>query len=84
MAWQFCPKCQTESITWYRVEGHVLTQWYCDNCEYTAEEDESQQRDCPHCKAKESFLLLKDADGFHRWCCKCRRFEPSNETVKTE
>lgn len=79
MSVQFCPKCQIESITWYRVEQPPRTQWLCSQCGYTAEEDEKQEADCPYCQEKKHFLLIKDSDGSHRWCCNCKRFESSNE-----
>ncbi len=81
MACQVCPKCRVKHITWSIDEdASPWTKWYCGNCGYFAEEDESRESDCPHCASTRSWLLVKDIDGFHRWCCICGAFENTTES----
>lgn len=81
MTTQICPKCGKNGLTWYidhDVSSHTL--WRCSLCAYQAEEDEDRMTDCPRCDTEKSFLLLKDADGFHQWCNRCGMFVSTEQT----
>jgi hypothetical protein len=81
MAIQICPKCGVKAITWsIDEEASPLTNWGCRGCGHVAEEDESRAVNCPRCSAEKMFALVKDCDGFHRWCCSCGSFENTLET----
>jgi transcription elongation factor Elf1 len=81
MSLQVCPRCGVKRATWSTDEEESpWTRWYCNNCGYFAEEDETQKADCPRCAAKRSCILLRDSDGFHRWCSVCGRFESTGES----
>ena len=60
-------------------EESPFTQWSCGNCGYGAEEDEAQASECPRCSSPKMSALLKDSDGFHRWCCVCGSFQSTKE-----
>lgn len=84
MALQVCPSCGVKHITWaIDDEASPWTHWRCRNCGYFAEEDETRESDCPQCAAKKSSILLRDSDGFHRWCSACGYFERTAETFGT-
>jgi hypothetical protein len=81
MALQVCPKCGVKAITWFIAdEGSQFTTWWCSHCQYCVQENEKKESDCPHCKTKQNYMLVKDDDGIHRWCCHCGKFEQSDES----
>lgn len=80
MSLQICPNCKTKNITWsIDEEESSLTLWRCDSCGYEAYEDETRIIDCPACGTEKMNMLIKDAEGFHRWCCLCNLFEETDE-----
>ena len=84
MSLQVCPKCGVKHITWsIDPEESPLTEWRCGSCGYEAQEDETRERDCPRCATKRSSVLVKDSDGFHRWCSACGFFECTAESFAT-
>ena len=71
MATQICPKCKTDSFTWnIDIEEIVLTKWNCYNCNYTAFENESDERKCVKCN-KNTETKLKDKIEEFWWCNNC-------------
>lgn len=80
MSQQICPECGQKKITWsIDEEVSPFTLWFCWACKYSAEEDEKREGDCPRCGSKWC-SLVKDEDGFHRWCTTCGLFESTTET----
>jgi|GEM_PF-1646891 len=78
MAYGICPSCKLKRIAYSSPDPEEFpwTQWRCGHCGYLAEEDERQERGCPHCRSTTfGSLLIKDRQGFHRWCCACGSFE---------
>lgn len=71
MATQICPKCKQDSFTWsVDDEKPRIIRWGCTHCQYSAYEDESNERICEKCSIKiES--LLDDGEDRYWWCCKC-------------
>lgn len=71
MAFQICPKCHNESFLWTSDgDPYEITTLYCHKCNYTALEDERNERVCAVCKIK-SESLLKDKDLEYWWCFNC-------------
>jgi DNA-directed RNA polymerase subunit RPC12/RpoP len=80
MSLQVCPACGERAITWSVDEDEQpWTRWWCGRCGYKADEDEQQEEVCPHCGQK-ARLLLRDSNGFHRWCANCGLFEATEES----
>ena len=63
----------------WSVENDSSLTWHCMTYKYVAEEKENRATECPFCGFPRHYLLLKDADGFHRWCIGCRRLENTEE-----
>ena len=81
MSLQVCPHCEKLAFTWFvDEERSKFTFWVCNECGYEPEEDESREMVCQHCGQLHGSSLLRDKEGFHRWCCRCHRFEPTHET----
>ena len=81
MSLQVCPKCGVRQITWWiDDEESPRTQWLCSECGYKAEEDESMSKDCSRCHDQKSSLLVRDEQGYHRWCKACGFFAETDDT----
>ncbi len=81
MSLQVCPRCEKRAFTWFvDEERSQFTCWHCDKCGYETQEDESREMVCPHCGQQHGSSLVSDKEGFHRWCYRCHRFEPTDET----
>ena len=84
MSLQICPKCGVMAITWFLDEDvSPFTLWTCSSCGYTIEEDEKRKYDCLRCASAKGCLLVKDKEGFYRWCSACGLFESTTETFST-
>ncbi len=59
-------------MTWgiYDVDGKEQTSWYCNSCGYSADEDESKEKECPVCRQKGAVLLTREGETFY-WCVLC-------------
>jgi ssDNA-binding Zn-finger/Zn-ribbon topoisomerase 1 len=81
MTTQICPKCGKNGMTWY-IDHEVsrFTLWRCALCSYHAEENEDGMVDCPRCDTEKACLLIKDHEGFHRWCHRCGLFDSTDQT----
>jgi len=80
MTLHMCPACGATSIAWsVDEEQQPWTQWWCRACGYTADEDQQREEICPSCRQK-SRLLVRDPNGFHRWCANCGAFEATEES----
>ena len=73
MAIHICPKCNQQGFGW-SVDPEVSdkTIWWCNQCQYSAQEDESLETECPTCKT-ESSMLLVDEEQTYRYFVHCRR-----------
>lgn len=80
MALQICPKCGAKATTWsFDYEESPWTEWRCRRCGHRMEEDETQDGDCPGCGSERSCILVRDTEGYYRWCCRCGLFVPTKE-----
>ncbi len=71
MATQICPKCKKDNFVWnINDEETALTKWSCQNCNYIAFENESDERNCLVCHHK-SETKLKDNNTEFWWCSNC-------------
>jgi hypothetical protein len=84
MALQICPKCRVKATTWsIDEEESPWTEWWCRHCKDVMEEDEAQNGDCPQCGSERSCHLVRDKEGFHRWCCRCGLFVPTTDRFQS-
>jgi len=73
MALSFCPKCREKGFFWaIDEERGPLTYWNCTLCGYAADEDESQEADCPVCKAKQFLFIDDETKQRYRFCTNCK------------
>lgn len=81
MALQQCPKCSSESFTWF-IDDEIsdLTNWSCGQCGYFAQEDEKNERVCHRCNAKTE-SLLSDQDDTYYWCSKCNSIRERTSSI---
>lgn len=71
MALQICPNCKAQSFTWtYDDEETPHTSWGCGECRYSAQEDESFERECSSCN-KKTECRLEDDVKIYWWCSSC-------------
>jgi len=75
MSTQICPKCKSDSFTWF-IDDEIseLIIWGCYSCGYRAYENEALERICLHCKIKTE-LYLKDDEKEYWWCPSCNRIQ---------
>lgn len=75
MATQICPNCKKDNFSWIvdEEESH-LTIWDCENCNYRAFENESDERNCSKC-GKKTELKLVDDNKEYWWCTNCNTTE---------
>ena len=76
MALQICPKCKHEEFTWFMDGEPEHTYWYCKNCEYSIEENETKETICPDCNEK-TFSYLFNKDEQYWWCSSCNLIQNS-------
>ena len=62
---QLCPACGRRAMTWsiQSDDGRGPTSWGCSLCRFAAEEDESQERDCPKCGGEKAAIRLSTPDS---------------------
>ena len=80
MSAQVCPECRQIGFTW-SIDEHEspLTRWQCAVCRYSAEEDESEQGNCPMCGGQ-SAVRLRDTSESYRYCLVCHaRWSPGSQ-----
>ena len=71
MSLQKCVNCKELGMTWY-VDDEERTWWFCSECDFKIEEDESKECCCGKCNSPLPFVswLIKDGEGFY-WCFSC-------------
>jgi len=75
MATQICPNCNSDNFNWkVDEEESPLTIWDCENCQYRAFENESDERYCSICKLKSESKLI-DSIKEYWWCSSCNKTE---------
>jgi hypothetical protein len=70
MSLQICLNCKELGMTWYGSDDRMM--WYCSECEFEIEEDESKESFCGNCQSlmPSASWLMKDGEGFY-WCFSC-------------
>lgn len=71
MSLQICVNCNELAMTW-RMDDEDRTWWFCSDCNFEIEEDESKECRCGKCNSPLPMVswLLKDGEGFY-WCFSC-------------
>ncbi len=71
MSLQICLNCKELGLTW-RMDGEDRTWWFCSECDFEIEEDESKECCCRKCNSPLPSVswLMKDGKGFY-WCFSC-------------
>jgi transposase len=79
MALQVCPRCGKRSFTWYDdPDESRFTIWHCSACGYHPEEDEAQERTCPHCGTEHGYSLFFDQQERYWYCVFCLKKAPAD------
>lgn len=71
MSLQKCVNCKELGMTWY-MNDEERTWWFCSECDFEIEEDESKECFCGKCNSPLLSVswLIKDGEGFY-WCFSC-------------
>ena len=71
MSLQICLNCKELGLTW-RTDNNERTWWFCSECDFEIEEDESKVCCCLKCNNPLPSVswLMKDSQGFY-WCFTC-------------
>jgi hypothetical protein len=71
MSLQICLNCKKLGLTW-QMGDDDRTRWFCSECEFEIEEDESKECFCGKCNSPLPSVswLMKDGEGFY-WCFSC-------------
>lgn len=71
MSLQICLNCKESGITWY-IDNDDRAWWFCSECNYKIEEDESKECCCKQCNSPLPSVswLMKNDEGFY-WCFSC-------------
>ena len=81
MSLQICVNCRKLGMTW-RGDDENRTWWFCSECDFEIEEDESKECCCGKCNSPLPMVswLMKDEEGFY-WCFSCNQ---KTEQVKED
>jgi len=73
MSLQICLNCKELGLTWY-LDDEERTWWFCSECEFKIEEDESKECCCRKCRFPLPTVswLMKDGEDFY-WCFSCNQ-----------
>lgn len=84
MSLQICLNCKELGLTW-RTDEVDRTFWFCSECNFEIEEDESKECFCAKCNYPLPSVswLIKDENGFY-WCFSCNEKTDQIKEDKTD